>query len=100
MVKLSEDRDLTRAMKRVRAANKVRLVFIFIALLAMVYIFFGDKFAAETSWYPASGSVAYFILFFAVVGMFLASLFKTVLAVAYNKLLRMKKEQNASEIDQ
>ena len=93
MAKLSEDKDLAKAMKRVTIANKFRLVFLFAALLIVLYIFYGNKFAMESSWYPGTRGAAYSLLFFAIIAMLVCSIVKMLFAAAYNSMLKKKKEK-------
>lgn len=92
MAKLSEDKELMKAMKRVKIADKVRLVCLFAALLLVLFIFYGNKFAMETSWYPDSRGTAYSLLSLAVMVMLGATIMKMVFAAAYNRLLKKKND--------
>lgn len=91
MTKLSEDVDLQKAMKRVKIADKIRLACLFIALLLVLFIFYGNKFAMETTWYLGFQSLAYELLALAVMIMLGATILKMIFATAYNQLLKKKK---------
>ena len=91
MTKLSEDVDLQKAMKRVKIADKIRLVCLFIALLLVLFIFYGNKFAIETTWYPGFQSMAYRLLALAVMIMLGATSLKMIFAAVYNQMLKKKK---------
>lgn len=91
MAKLSEDKELMKAMKGVKIADKIRLAFLFISLLLVLFLFYGNKFAMDTSWYPQSRGVVYSLLSLSVLIMLGATLLKMVLATAYNRLLKKKK---------
>ncbi len=90
MAKLSEDVELKKAMKRVKIMDKIRLAFLFIALLLVLFIFYGNKFATDTSWYQTGKSLAYEFLALAVMIMLGATILKMVFATAYNRLLKKK----------
>lgn len=90
MAKLSEDKELMKAMRRVKIADRIRLVFLFVALLLVLFLFYGNKFAMETSWYPQSRGVVYSVLSLAVIIMLGATLLKMLFAAAYNRLLKKK----------
>ena len=91
MTKLSEDVDLQKAMKRVKIADRIRLVFLFAALLLVLFIFYGNKFAEEMAWYAKCKAIAYQLLALVVMLMLGATLLKMVFATAYNQLLKKKK---------
>lgn len=90
MAKLSEDVDLQKAMKKVKVADKIRLVFLFIALLLVLFIFYGNKFAMDASWYQTGRALAYELLALSVMIMLGATILKMVLASSYNRLLKKK----------
>ena len=91
MTKLSEDVELQKAMKKVKIADKIRLACLIIALLLVLFIFYGNKFAMETSWYAGCKAMAYQLLALAVMIMLGATILKMVFAAAYNQLLKKKK---------
>lgn len=92
MPKLSENVELQKAMKRVKVVDKIRIIFLFIALLLVLFIFYGNKFATDAAWYQTGKAFAYEFLFIAVLIMLGATISKMVLAAAYNKKLKQYKE--------
>lgn len=90
MAKVNGDPELQKALKRVNTANKVRLVFLFLALLIVLFIFYGNKVAEGTAWYAAAKAWSYEVLFITVLLMLLFTILKMVFAAAYNRLVRQK----------
>lgn len=88
-----EDPELDRAMRRIRLADKFRLVFLFLSLLMLLYVFYGDKFAGEAAWFEGSRQVIYNILFYVVAAMLLMTLLKIFLVSRYNALVKKKRKQ-------
>ena len=67
-----------------------RMVTFAIAVLLVLFIFYGNKFATDTSWYQTGKSLAYEFLALAVMIMLGATILKIVFATAYNRLLKKK----------
>lgn len=90
MTKLNGDVELQKALKRVKTAHRIRIVFMFLSLLMVLFVFYGNKFAMETSWYPAGRTMIYNVLFIVILIMLLASLAKVFFAGKYNQILKEK----------
>lgn len=82
------DSELQRARKKVDIANKWRLFFLVIALLVLLFIFWGDKFWGEAAWYAAAKEKAYLIALVDLLGMLIATFTKLIFAVQYNKKIK------------
>lgn len=78
---------LRRAQKRVRIAAGVRMFFMILTLLLILIVFFCNKLASETGWYPGMRPVIYDILTLSAVIMLAAIVVKVVLAARYQKML-------------
>ena len=85
------DRQLEKAMKRIKTADHIRLAFLFPCLFIVLYLFYGAKFWEGVEWFEGSRTVMYNILFFAVLIMLASSVVKIFLAMAYNNLVRKSK---------
>ena len=79
---------LDKLRKKIKVADRFRLVFLFAALMMVLFIFYGNKFAMETTWYESSRVTIYNILFYAVFFMLVSSLSKIVLVTKYNRILK------------
>ena len=90
MDNINENPELQKALKRVKVADKVRLIFMFTALLIVLFIFCGNKFATEAVWYQENRACLYELLFVAIIVMLGAGLTKMILAARYNRILQKK----------
>lgn len=82
------DSEFQRARKKVDIANKWRLFFLVIALLVLLFIFWGDKFWGGAAWYEAAKEKAYLIALVDLLGMLVATFTKLIFAVQYNKKIK------------
>ena len=78
---------LRRAQKRVRIAAGVRMFFMILTLLLILIVFFCNKFAAKTDWYPGMRPVIYDLLVLSAVIMLAAIAVKVFLAARYQKMM-------------
>lgn len=82
------DSEFQKARKKVDIANKWRLFFLVIALLVLLFIFWGDKFWGGAAWYAAAKEKAYLIALVDLLGMLIATFTKLIFAVQYNKKIK------------
>ena len=73
-----------------KIADKVRIFSLFVALLMVLFIFYGNKFAMETAWYQGCRAVVYELLFLVVIVMLGATIVKMMFVAAYNRMLKKK----------
>lgn len=92
MEKEQEEQQQKKALGRVKTADRVRLVFLCIALFLVLFVFFGNKVLAGTVWYEACRGTLYYALAADIVFMFCATLTKLFLTAVYNRLIKKDKE--------
>lgn len=93
MEKEQKDSRLDKAYRRVQIADRIRLACLLIALLLVLFVFYGNKAAAEAAWYISCRATVYSILSVVVLLMFVATLLKLFFAAAYNRILKEEKKQ-------
>lgn len=88
--KLTEEQKelLIRAKKPVDAADKFRLTFLFIAVVALVFIFFGNKAWEGIGWYDNIVQHLYQFLLWDIVCMLTSTFVKLFFAAKYNQVLK------------
>lgn len=79
---------LERARKKVDRANKFRLAFLFIAVVALVFIYFGNKFWEGIVWYDNIVARLYIFLFGDILLMVIATFAKLFFVTKYNKIVK------------
>lgn len=86
MDKISGDVELLKALNKVKTADRIRVVTMILTLLLVLLVFFGNKFAMSTVWYPAARQWIYGILFVTALVMLAATMIKMFLAAKYRQL--------------
>ena len=79
---------LTALKKKLDIVNKLRLAFMFIALVILLLIFWGNKFFDGQAWFEAFTRNSYKFATWDILFMLIASFAKLGLAVRYNKLVK------------
>lgn len=69
-------------------ANGFRALFMVIALLLLLFLFFGNKLFSEAAWYGKFLPYAYTFLFWDILLMFLSTLAKLLFTVRYNHIVK------------
>lgn len=92
MMQLSKDSKLQKAQTRVSIAAGIRMFFMLLTLLLTLFVFFCNKFAANSGWYPDIRPVVYNVLAACAVIMLAAAAAKMFLAAKYHQLLSEEKE--------
>lgn len=80
--------QLAKAMKKVKTAERLRMVLLFPCLLIVLFLFYGNKFWAGAEWFEGTKLPLYNVLFFAVIAMFILSVARIFFAKAYNDIVR------------
>lgn len=93
--KMTTEEALERALKKVQTAARLRMFFLLAALLMVLLVFYGNKFAMETVWYSECRNGIYHALFCVVALMLGTTLAKSFFAAAYHRLL--KETENGAE---
>lgn len=91
MAQIKQDMELEKALKRVKLADKFRIALIFIALLFVLFLFYGDKIVGEAGWYVSFKALTYEILFFLILLMLFSTIIKMTFVAKYNALVKKKK---------
>lgn len=79
---------LASLRKKLDIANKFRLAFLFIALVILLMVFWGNKLWEGQVWFEAFRSKSYTIALWDLLLMFFATFAKLIIAMRYNKLLK------------
>lgn len=87
----SLESELAKARKKVDRANKWRLAFLFIALVILVFLFWGEKMWAEAVWFETLRSKAYIVALVDLLGLLIATFSKLFCVVKYNRIVKMKR---------
>lgn len=90
-VKTEEQQRMEKALGRVKTADRFRLFFLFVALLLVLFLFYGNKFMAENAWFMNNRQTVYDILFYDVIFMFVSTIVKMILVSTYNKLVKKQR---------
>lgn len=85
---MNREEQLAKAMKRVKAAERLRMILLFPCLLIVLFLFYGNKFCAGAEWFEGTKLPLYNILFFAVIIMLILSILRIFFAKAYNDIVR------------
>lgn len=91
-MKTEEQQSLEKALRRVKTADRFRLFFLFVALLLVLFLFYGNKFMPETAWFLKCRGTVYDILFFDVIFMFVSTISKMAMASSYNRLVKKQRK--------
>ena len=79
---------IAKAKKPVDTMNKFRLFFMFIAVVLLVFIYFGGKCWEGIAWFDNMVSGMYQFLLWDILLMLLATFIKFGLVVRYNRIVR------------
>lgn len=87
MTRSDGEDKLQKAQVRVKIAAGIRMFFMLLTLLLILFVFFCNKIAMGTGWYPAIRPVIYNVLAASAVIMLLAIAAKMFLAAKYQQAL-------------
>lgn len=79
---------LDKAKKPMEIANKFRLFFLFIAVLALLFLYFGAKFWEGLDWFESTRQIMYYFLSWDVLLMLAATFIKFFFVSKYNKVVK------------
>lgn len=87
---MDEDKKqaLSALKKKIDVANRFRLAFLFIALVLLVLIFWGNKFFDGQAWFEAFTKKSYSIVLWDLLFMLIATFTKFFLVVRYNHTVK------------
>lgn len=87
----TEKQQLEKMRKKIDRANKIRLALIFIAVVLLVIIYFGNKFFTGVAWYDRFVQNSYVFLLFDIFAMLIAIFAKIGFTIRYNKYVKKVK---------
>lgn len=79
---------LARARRPMEIANSFRLFFLFIAILLLLFVYFGGKIWAGAQWYDDSVQKIYNFLLWDILLMFVSTLAKLFFVAGYNRVVK------------
>lgn len=80
--------QLQDLIRKIETANGFRLIFLFIGVLLLLFLYFGDKFWRDAAWFASAGSVAFRIAEWDIILMVIATFVKMFFTVKYNNLVK------------
>lgn len=80
--------QLQDLIRKIETANGFRLIFLFIGVLLLLFLYFGDKFWGDAAWFASAGSVAFRIAEWDIILMVIATFVKMFFTVKYNNLVK------------
>ena len=75
---------IEKARKRMELLNKFRLVFMFVAIVLLLFIFWGGKAWEQQQWFADTRQKLYNFLWYDIVLLFVTTFAKLFAAVRYN----------------
>ena len=87
---MDEDKKqaLSALKKKIDVANRFRLAFLFIALVLLVLIFWGNKFFDGQAWFESFTKKSYSVALWDLLFMLIATFTKFFLVVRYNHTVK------------
>lgn len=79
---------MERARKRMERINKLRLVFMFVAIVLLLFIFWGGKVWEDVQWFIDIRQKLYNFLWYDIVLLVIMSFAKLFSAMRYNAAVR------------
>lgn len=79
---------LEKARKRMENINKVRLFFMFVAVVLLLFIFWGGKVWEDVQWFVDIRQKLYNFLLYDILLMMIATFAKLFSAMRYNSMVR------------
>lgn len=83
-----EKEIVAKASVPMTIANIFRWLFLMVALLLVLFMFFGNKLWQGTAWYDAFSVKAYAFLMWDVLLMLLSNIVRIIFAARYNKIVK------------
>lgn len=83
-----EKEIVAKASVPMTIANGFRWLFLVIALLLLLFLFFGNKLWQGAAWYDAFISKAYAFLLWDILLMLLSSILRIIFTARYNRIVK------------
>ena len=88
MITNEQKEQLQSVMRKVETANGFRLIFLFVGLLLLLFLYFGNKMFADAAWFIRAGGIAFKIAEWDVVLIVITTFVKLYFSLKYNRLLK------------
>ncbi len=83
-----QQEKVTKAKKPMEIANSFRLFFLFVAVILLVFVYFGGKIWTGVSWYDNAVQSIYNFLLWDILLMLLSTFIKFFFAARYNRVVK------------
>ena len=83
-----QQEKVTKAKKPMEIANSFRLFFLFVAVILLVFVYFGGKIWAGVAWYDNAVQSIYNFLLWDILLMLLSTFIKFFFAARYNRVVK------------
>ena len=87
-MKEEERLKLEKAKKRLRRIDRCRLFFLFVAVVLLLFLFWGAKLWEEAQWFTAAREKLYRFLSYDIALLAAASFAKLFAAMLYNRMVK------------
>lgn len=80
--------ELQNLIRKIETANGFRLIFLFVGVLLLLFLYFGDKFFGGAAWFATASGVAFRIAEWDIILMVIATFVKLFFTAKYNNLVK------------
>ena len=80
--------ELQDMIRKIETANGFRLIFLFVGVLLLLFLYFGDKFFGGAAWFATASGVAFRIAEWDIILMVIATFVKLFFTTKYNQLVK------------
>lgn len=80
--------QLDNMIRKIETANGFRLIFLFVGVLLLLFLYFGDKFFGDAIWYATASGLAFRIAEWDIILMVIATFVKLFFTAKYNNLVK------------
>lgn len=80
--------QLDNMIRKIETANGFRLIFLFIGVLLLLFLYFGDKFWGGSAWFATASGVVFRIAEWDIILMVIATFVKLFFTAKYNQLVK------------
>ena len=88
MVTNEKKEQLQNLIRKIETVNGLRLIFLFIGVVLLLFLYFGDKFWSDAAWFASVGSVVFRIAAWDIIFMVVATFVKLFFTAKYNQLVK------------
>lgn len=79
---------IEKARRRMETANKFRLAFLFVAVVLLLFVFWGGKVWEDAQWFVDIRQKLYHFLLYDIAMLLIMTFLKLFAAMRYNRLVR------------